>query len=398
MNKIKHIFITLLLLCIGVVKGYAYSFSYDGIYYNILSTTDKTVEVTYKKINDGGYSLSDYSGDIIIPQFVVYGDVKYQVIKIGNNAFSGNDGVTRILFPEELTSIGDRAFYRCEGITSIELPEKIESIGKSAFNGCGNVTSIKLSDGLKSIGDYAFSGCSITSIKLPDGLKSIGAGAFEYCDLTSIELPNGLESIRSQGFWNCNILSVTIPASVLTFSDSAFNLAKKIIFLGNTRPSGISQNFTNSNMPICYVSSKANYGFGIEYANLSSMFEVGGVKYVLVSAKDRTCDIIDCAYNSSAENIVIDSLVTYRNIKLKVRNINDYAFYENDSIQSAVIKNNGYIGAYAFQGCDSVENVTLGNSVDSVFSYAFSNCTKLKEITIPNNVPYLGSHCFQYCI
>ena len=48
MNKIKHIFITLLLLCIGVVKGYAYSFSYDGIYYNILSTTDKTVEVTIK--------------------------------------------------------------------------------------------------------------------------------------------------------------------------------------------------------------------------------------------------------------------------------------------------------------------------------------------------------------
>lgn len=397
MNKIKHIFITLLLLCIGVVKGYAYSFSYDGIYYNILSTTDKTVEVTYKKINDGGYSLSDYSGDIIIPQFVVYGDVKYQVIKIGNNAFSGNDGVTRILFPEELTSIGDRAFYRCEGITSIELPEKIESIGKSAFNGCGNVTSIKLSDGLKSIGDYAFSGCSITSIKLPEGLKSIGEGAFEYCYLTSIELPEGLESIGRQAFWKCNILSVTIPASVLTFSDSAFELAKKIIFLGNTRPSGISQNFINSNMPICYVSSKANYGFGIEYANLSSMFEVGGVKYVLVSAKDRTCDIIDCAYNSSAENIVIDSLVTYRNIKLKVRNINDYAFYENDSIQSAVIKNNGYIGAYAFQGCDSVENVTLGNSVDSVFSYAFSNCTKLKEITIPNNVPYLGSHCFYTC-
>ena len=326
MNKIKHIFITLLLLCIGVVKGYAYSFSYDGIYYNILSTTDKTVEVTYKKINDSGYSLSDYSGDIIIPQFVVYGDVKYQVIKIGNNAFSGNY-VTRILFPEELTSIGDRAFYDCDRITSIELPEKIESIGKYAFYGSGNLTSIELPNGLESIGEGAFGGCPITSIKLPDGLKSIGSDAFRGCSITSIELPNGLESIGSYAFYNCNILSVTIPASVLTFSDSAFNLAKKIIFLGNTRPSGISQNFINSNMPICYVSSKANYGFGIEYANLSSMFEVGGVKYVLVSAKDRTCDIIDCAYNSSAENIVIDSLVTYRNIKLKVRNINDYAFY-----------------------------------------------------------------------
>lgn len=394
MNKIKHIFITLLLLCIGVVKGYAYSFSYDGIYYNILSTTDKTVEVTYKKINSDGYSLSDYSGDIIIPQFVVYGDVKYQVIKIGNNAFSGNR-ITSIELPEEIESIGDRAFYGCDIITSIELPEKIESIGKYAFAGSDNLTSIELPNGLESIEDYAFYGCSITSIELPEGLKSIGRGAFESCDLTSIELPEGLESIGSEAFYNCNILSVTIPASVLTLSNSSFNSAQKIIFLGNTRPSGIDKSISSEH--VCYVSSKANYGFGIEYANLSSMFEVGGVKYVLVSAKDRTCDIIDCAYNSSAENIVIDSLVTYRNIKLKVRNINGYAFYENDSIQSAVIKNNGFIGAFAFQGCDSIENVTLGNSVDSVFYEAFSNCTKLKEITIPNNVPYLGSHCFYTC-
>lgn len=228
MNKIKHIFITLLLLCIGVVKGYAYSFSYDGIYYNILSTTDKTVEVTYCELMNS-YTYN-YSGDIVIPQFVNYNNDTYRVVRISDYAFQ-HDNITSIVLPEGLKSIGDYAFNLCKNLTSIELP-----------------------DGLTSIGDYAFSGC----------------------DLTSIELPNGLESIGSYAFLKCNILSVTIPASVLTFADSAFELAKKIIFLGNTRPSGISQNFTNSNMPICYVSSKANYGFGIEYANLSSMFEVGG--------------------------------------------------------------------------------------------------------------------------
>ena len=395
MTKLKHFLITIFFLSIGIVKGYSYDFVTNGIYYNILSTTDKTVEVTYKYLSSDGYSLSDYSGDIIIPQFVVYGGVKYQVIKIGKNAFSGNDDVTRILFPEGLTSIGDRAFYWCEGITSIELPEEIESIGINAFCRCSNLTSIELPDGLKSIGDYAFEDCDLTSIELPNSLESIGDFAFSYCSFTSINLPNKIKSIGSGAFSRCDIKSVTIPASVLELYDGSFPSAKKIIFLGNTRPSGISSSINRDR--ICYVSSKTKYGFGIEYANLSSLFEVGGVKYVLVSAKERTCDIIDCAYNSSAENIVIDSLVTYRNIKLKVKNINDYAFYENDSIRSAVIKNNGYIGDYAFYGCDSIENTTLGNNVDSIFTYAFNGCTKLEEITVPNNVPYLGASCFSAC-
>ena len=111
-----------------------------------------------------------------------------------------------------------------------------------------------------------------------------------------------------------NIKSVTIPASVLSLSNNAFPNAKKIIFLGNTRPNGITASIADGR--ICYVSSKATYGFGVEYANLSSLFEVGGVKYVLVSAKDRSCDVIDCVYDSTSENIVVDSLVTYRNIKL----------------------------------------------------------------------------------
>ena len=341
MNKIKHIFITLLLLCIGVVKGYAYSFRYDGIDYNIISDTDKTVEVISKQ---------DNSGDIVIPQFVNYKNTQYQVIRIGNSAFRN-----------------------CDAITNVELPEGLIGIGYFAFNGCRALTNIELPNSLEYISGSAFQNCSLTSINLPNKIKSIGDGAFTGCD----------------------IKSVTIPASVLTLYDKSFPSAKKIIFLGNTKPSEITSSINIDR--ICYVSSKTNYGFGIEYANLSSLFEVGGVKYVLVSARERTCDIIDCAYNSNAENIVIDSLVTYRNIKLKVKNINDYAFYKNDLIRSAVIKNNGYIGDYAFYGCDNIENTTLGNNVDSIFTYAFNGCTKLEEITVPNNVPYLGASCFSAC-
>ena len=366
MTKLKHFFITIFFLSIGIVKGYSYDFVTNGIYYNIISDTDKTVEVTYQN------NYSEYSGDIVIPQFVNYNNTQYQVIRIGDYAFNSDD-ITSVKLPEGLQEIGRDAFYSCDALTNVELPEGLISIGSMAFCSCDALTNIELPNSLEYISSSAFHNCSLTSINLPNKIKSIGDGAFTGCD----------------------IKSVTIPASVLSLYDGSFPSAKKIIFLGNTKPSGITNSINIGR--ICYVSSKTNYGFGIEYANLSSLFEVGGVKYVLVSPRDRTCDIIDCAYNSSAENIVIDSLVTYRNIKLKVKNINDYAFYENDLIRSAVIKNNGYIGDYAFYGCDNIENTTLGNNVDSIFTYAFNGCTKLEEITVPNNVPYLGASCFSAC-
>lgn len=366
MTKLKHFLITIFFLSIGIVKGYSYDFVTNGIYYNIISDTDKTVEVTYQN------NYSEYSGDIVIPQFVNYNNTQYQVIRIGADAFS-DDKITSVKLPEGLQEIGRDAFYSCDALTNVELPEGLISIGSMAFCSCD----------------------ALTNIELPNSLEYIYSSAFAVCSLTSINLPNKITIIGGDAFSGCDIKSVTIPASVLELYDNSFPSAKKIIFLGNTKPSGITNSINNGR--ICYVSSKANYGFGVEYANLSSLFEVGGVKYVLVSPRDRTCDIIDCAYNSNAENIVIDSLVTYRNIKLKVKNINDYAFYENDLIRSAVIKNNGYIGDYAFYGCDNLENTTLGNSVDSIFTYAFNGCTKLEEITVPNNVPYLGASCFSAC-
>lgn len=390
MSKLKQFLITIFFLSIGIVKGYSYDFLSNGIDYNIISDTDKTVEVISKQ--DRPYN---YSGDIVIPQFVNYNNTQYQVIRIGNYAFQSND-ITSVKLPEGLQEIGDVAFCNCDALTNIELPNSLESIGNNAFKDCDALTNVELPEGLIGIGDYAFCNCSaLTSIELPNSLESIGRNAFAHCSFTSINLPNKIKQIDSEAFWNCDIKSVTIPASVLNLHNTSFPSAKKIIFLGNTRPSGISSSINIGR--ICYVSSKANYGFGVEYANLSSLFEVGGVKYVLISARDRTCDIIDCAYNSNAENIVIDSLVTYRNIKLTVKNINDYAFYGNDSIRSAVIKNNGYIGDYAFYGCDNIENTTLGNNVDSIFTYAFNGCTKLEEITVPNNVPYLGASCFSGC-
>ena len=65
----------------------AHDFEVDGIYYNITSETDLTVEVTYR----GGYYdeySNEYSGAITIPSVVTYNGKTYSVTEIEFAAFA----------------------------------------------------------------------------------------------------------------------------------------------------------------------------------------------------------------------------------------------------------------------------------------------------------------------
>lgn len=401
----RHLFLTaLLFFCIGVVQGFAYDFSSRNdqgktIYYTITSTTEKTVEVA-EKADD--YSNKYFEGCFSIPDTVLGPDgTTYKVTGIGKKAFY-YFYLTGVKLPSGLTYIGDYAFSDCKSLTNIELPSGLTNIGDYAFSGCWDLTNFEFPSGLTDIGDYAFSSCrSLTNIELPSGLKKLGSYSFDDCDglasMTSLDLPNGLEEFYGSAISSLTSLaSITIPASVLTSDLSGLpSNIKKIIFLGNTRPLGVYPSVEDNR--ICYVSSRATYGFGTEYKNLSSMFEVDGVKYVIYDTKTRTCDVIDCNYDSTPESIVVDSLVSYRNIKLKVRNINDYAFYNCDLVHSAVINNNGFIGHSAFYDCDNLGNATLGNNICDIYDSAFTSCDNLKEIIVPDNVSSVGSYCFKDC-
>lgn len=97
------------LLCATGVS--AHDFEVDGIYYNIMSAEDKTVEVTYQ----GGdyWDIEEYSGTVSIPTTVTYDGQEYSVIRIGDNAFQDCYNLTSVGIPNGVVSIGDAAFYDC---------------------------------------------------------------------------------------------------------------------------------------------------------------------------------------------------------------------------------------------------------------------------------------------
>ncbi len=111
-------------------------FESDGIYYRVLSSTDKTVEVA--PVPSG---VEKYSGVIDIPATVVYKNDNYDVIAIEGWAFFSSP-ITSINIPSSVTSIGDEAFEYCKSLTSIEIPSSITSIGQAAYSGCTSLKSI----------------------------------------------------------------------------------------------------------------------------------------------------------------------------------------------------------------------------------------------------------------
>lgn len=76
----------------------------DGVYYKLI----KKIQIAEVTSNP-----NKYSGNIIIPEIVLYEGVEYKV-----------------------TEIDSRAFYKCDGLTSVSIPNTVNTIGDYAFYGC----------------------------------------------------------------------------------------------------------------------------------------------------------------------------------------------------------------------------------------------------------------------
>lgn len=355
------------------------------------------------------------------------------------------------------TSIGMYAFYKISSLRYVELPKNLISIGEGAFADCKqhivyNFSSLPVTKGklnedgfvgyeasfvyavssIESVGDFVWGlaqdddrailikyNGSATSLILPDNYsgKSFDIGPDAFKDDTTIETVttgNNAVNIYESAFYGCaNLKSVIFGTRLASIDKNAFSGCRKLaktIFLANTVPSiqpSAFDSFSNSSNPPkrrIYVSNDNYYsspnsarilGTLVKYSYLSSMFEVDGVRYVIVSPTERTCAAIDCTYDSKNTIVNIGEYVSYRGIQMKVLEVAPFCFYDNDYVTSVDLSFNGNLGEYAFYDNDSAVNVSLQNG-GYVGNNAIYDCDNLKTSTISNN-GYIGSEAFAYC-
>ena len=358
----------------------------EGIYYS-LNSIEKTATVYrydayYEKIP---------KNNVIIPESITYNAITYSV-----------------------TSIWDNAFER-SSLISISIPNSVTNIGHAAFRNCSSLASVTIGDGLKTIGNEAFYGCShLLKVIVKDiaawckiSFYSVYSNPLYYAhhlysdDNTEIKgliIPNSVTSIGENAFAGCSYLtSAIIGSGVTSIGSGAFSSTnlKKVIWLTNTPPTG----YKSVNGAVNYVSNDnfTSLNNKVIYPFLSSYFDVDGIRYVPVSPSERTCDAIDCVYDSTANNTVIASIVSYKGISMSVKNIQPYLAYNNTYIENLNADIDGKVSEYAFTNCSNMSTATLGGKVNAIDQYAFQGCSKLQRIVIPNSVKLIGNYAFDGC-
>ena len=246
---------------------------------------------------------------------------------------------------------------------------------------------------------------SLETLTIGSSITSIGNSAFEDCNsLTAIQIPSSVTSIGERAFYGCERLhSVTIGAGVLSIGSNAFvyrddyhntYCPEKVIWLCNTPPGG----YDNAEGSVNYVANTSYKSLDNVkvYPYLSSLFEVGGIKYVPTSPSERTCEAIDCAYDTTSV-VRIGGTVNYQGVEMTVEDIRPYVCYDNDHMKA--LHFDGYVGDvgdYAFYDCDSLAGVTIPNTVGNLGKNCFQGCTALAQATI-NATGSLGASCFKGC-
>ena len=185
----------------------------------------------------------------------------------------------------------------------------------------------------------------------------------------SITIPSSIKEIESDAFKDCFLLkSITIPNSVTSIEAYAFfNCSSLTSVTIETTEISISEDAFYGCSSLAFNTYENGNYLGNE-AN-PYLFLMG-----------------------------IKSSITTLDVNPKTQVINKAALKDCDTLESVTIPDSVIrINESAFKRCKSLTSVTIGNGVEKIGNSAFAGCVSLKTINIPNSVTSIGNGVFAGC-
>lgn len=346
----------------------------DGLFYSINSDT-QTASVSYH-LNKG------YTGDIVIPSYVVYEGVQYTVTGISAWAFKGNQGITSVSIPNTIVeNIDNYAFENCQSLKSVYW-NACNYNGDSPFYAIkSNITSFTFGPDIKAVGSVCSGMTNLTTVIIPDGVTAIGKNAFSYCGFKSITLPNSVRTIGNNAFESCDsLVSITLSDNLTEIQENAFAYCTKLASID--LPRSLT---TIGALAFCYCKSLTSVTIPVNVTHAGADGFKACSNLTSVTWNARNCQIeANGIFTDQHSNV--NKYITSFTIGDSVQVIPDILCNRMEKLTSIKVPQNvKTIGYSAFGHCIALESVEIGAGVESIESNAFLGCEKIKKVN------YLGT-------
>ena len=343
MKKLLLFMVTMLM----PMMASAYDFELDGFFYNVISVSDLTLELTTDVENldvlNGGNNKK-YSGDIIIPSKINYKGKEWSIIKICGT------------------------FNYCSDVTSVNLPSTITEIGPGTFVGCTSMKEITLPNSLVKIGEWSFGRCGIEKMTFPPSIEYFDRCPFFYFDsLKEVVIEDGDTSVFFEGG---NYIEKGV------FSDCP-NLESA--YIGRNYTSHREYNVYSQPFKDSKKLKSVKFGDKITSVPPYSFYGCNSLEHI--DLPNSVCSIGANAFEGCASLEILD-------IPSSVTTIADNVFKNCSSLKASMIRNGmTSIGKSAYEGCTSLSSIDIVKSINNIGANAFNGCINLKEIYVHSAYP-----------
>lgn len=253
-----------------------------------------------------------------------------------------------VSFGTLINTIPDNLCMNTTSLQKIELQSvkaSLKTIGKNAFKGCTSVEEVTIPQGISTVSNSAFEGCSgLTDVTI--AAKTINAKAFAECtNLKAVKMEEGVTTIQGMAFANTQISAVTIPSTLKTAGTTKEGNIEKGPFAGTMIATVHGQTGD---------STEAQEGATIlpETTEIPDNLFLGCTSIIDVQIPETVTEIGQKAFKDAG---------SVENVTFAV------------NTETGKVKGVEKIGISAFDGCNSLQELVLPETVTEVLQGAFAN-------------------------